>query len=67
MGEGLSTMVLPASRAGAILKKASATGKFHGTMAPTTPMGTRCTCTSESGASTSVVGSSGSLATSAHQ
>src|SRR5438270_12496435 len=36
-GDGLSTMVLPASRAGAIFQDASVTGKFHGVMAATTP------------------------------
>ena len=39
-GEGFSTMVLPASRAGAILKAESATGKFQGEIAATTPIGT---------------------------
>ena len=39
-GEGLSTTVLPASSAGATLNMARITGKFHGAMAPTTPIGT---------------------------
>ena len=38
---GLSTTVLPAARAGAIFHDASRNGKFHGTIAPTTPMGWR--------------------------
>ncbi len=40
-GEGFSTIVLPASRAGPTLNIASTMGKFHGAMAPTTPIGTR--------------------------
>ncbi|MCY1432985.1 hypothetical protein D9M71_490030 [compost metagenome] len=39
-GDGLSTTVLPATSAGASFQTASRTGKFHGTMAPTTPIGT---------------------------
>ena len=42
-GEGFTTMVLPASSAGPIFQIASSTGKFHGTMAQTTPSGTWCT------------------------
>ena len=38
-GEGLSTMVLPASSAGAILDIAIITGKFHGVIPATTPYG----------------------------
>ena len=44
-GEGLSTTVLPASRAGASFHEASETGKFHGVMAATTPRGLRSTST----------------------
>ncbi len=40
-GNGLSTIVLPVSKAGATFHSASASGKFHGTMPPTTPSGTR--------------------------
>src|SRR3546814_8958043 len=40
-GEGLSTIVLPASRAGAIFQDARTSGKFHGVMPATTPRG-RC-------------------------
>ena len=40
-GEGFSTMVQPDSMAGAIFCIAIITGKFHGTMPPTTPTGTR--------------------------
>ena len=40
---GLSTTVLPAARAGATLLAARVRGKFHGTMAPVTPMGRRMT------------------------
>ena len=36
---GLTTIVLPASSAGGILKAASISGKFQGTIAPTTPSG----------------------------
>ncbi len=36
-GEGFSTIVLPASSAGAIFQMASSSGKFQGVMAPTTP------------------------------
>ena len=40
-GEGFSTMVQPESIAGTIFWIAIMTGKFHGTMPPTTPTGTR--------------------------
>ena len=36
-----STMALPAHTAGAILSDASCAGAFHGTIAPTTPIGSR--------------------------
>ncbi len=39
-GEGFSTMVLPATRAGATFHMARLTGKFHGAIAQTTPRGT---------------------------
>ena len=39
-GEGLRTIVLPASRAGPTLNIARIIGKFHGAIAPTTPIGT---------------------------
>ncbi len=45
-GEGLSTSVFPARRAGAIFQKARTRGKFHGVMAATTPIGRRTTSTS---------------------
>ena len=38
-GDGLSTIVLPASSAGAIFDIAIMTGKFHGVMPATTPYG----------------------------
>jgi hypothetical protein len=38
-GEGLSTIVLPAARAGANFADASCRGKFHGTIAATGPSG----------------------------
>ncbi len=38
-GEGLRTTVLPASSAGIVLQNEIRTGKFHGLMAPTTPIG----------------------------
>jgi hypothetical protein len=41
-GEGLSTTVQPAASAGATFHSAMASGKFHGTMAATTPTGSRC-------------------------
>ena len=44
-GDGLRTMVLPASSAGAIFQKARVSGKFHGVMAATTPTGRRTTST----------------------
>jgi hypothetical protein len=44
-GEGLSTMVFPASRAGAIFHEASTSGKFHGVMPATTPSGRWTTST----------------------
>ncbi len=40
-GDGLSTMVQPATSAGTIFWIAIMIGKFHGTMPPTTPTGTR--------------------------
>ena len=36
---GLTTTVLPTAMAGAILLAISVSGKFQGTMAPTTPIG----------------------------
>ncbi len=36
---GLTTTLLPAASAGAIFHSASSSGKFHGAIAPTTPMG----------------------------
>ena len=41
-GAGFSTTVQPAASAGAIFHSAIASGKFHGTIAPTTPTGSRC-------------------------
>src|SRR5260370_37871105 len=38
---GLMTTVLPHASAGAIFQTASMSGKFHGTIAPTTPTGSR--------------------------
>src|SRR5438093_7211724 len=38
---GLSTTVLPAASAGAAFQQAMGNGKFHGTMAATTPIGWR--------------------------
>ena len=38
---GLRTIVLPAARAGASFHDESRNGKFHGTIAPTTPTGWR--------------------------
>ena len=40
-GEGFNTIVQPAINAGTIFCTAIITGKFHGTMPPTTPTGTR--------------------------
>jgi hypothetical protein len=40
--DGLSTTVLPATRAGASLATTCCSGKFHGVIAPTTPIGS-CT------------------------
>ena len=40
-GDGLSTIVQPDNRAGAIFCTAIITGKFHGTIPATTPTGTR--------------------------
>jgi hypothetical protein len=37
--DGLTIMTLPVNSAGAILPHASIIGKFHGTIAPTTPSG----------------------------
>ena len=38
---GLSTTVLPAASAGASFQAAIASGKFHGVIRPTTPIGSR--------------------------
>ena len=38
---GFSTIVLPAASAGAIFHDAIASGKFHGVISPTTPIGSR--------------------------
>ena len=57
-GEGFSTMVLPATSAGAIFQTASVIGKFQGAMAATTPSGTWRLTTFFSGVSSST--SSGS-------
>ena len=38
---GLSTTVLPAARAGATFHEAMTSGKFQGTISPTTPSGSR--------------------------
>jgi hypothetical protein len=40
---GLSTIVLPAASAGAIFQLVNMSGKFHGTICPTTPTGSRVT------------------------
>ena len=42
-GAGLSTTVFPAARAGATLARLIWLGKFHGVMAPTTPVASRWT------------------------
>ena len=39
--EGLSTNELPAASTGPIFQAAMSSGKFHGTIAPTTPIGSR--------------------------
>ncbi len=46
---GLATTVLPATRAGASLLQSSVVGKFHGTIAATTPSGRRRTMPSTPG------------------
>ena len=46
--EGLSTMELPIARAGASFHVAISRGKFHGTIAPITPSGSRVTRPSSS-------------------
>ncbi len=38
---GLSTAVFPAASAGASFQEAITSGKFHGTISPTTPSGSR--------------------------
>ena len=40
-GAGFSTTVLPAARAGPSFQTAMTSGKFHGAMLPTTPIGRR--------------------------
>ncbi len=39
---GLTTIVQPVARAGASFQVSSSSGEFHGTIAATTPTGTRC-------------------------
>ena len=39
--DGFSTSELPAASTGPIFQAAMISGKFHGTIAPTTPMGSR--------------------------
>jgi hypothetical protein len=39
--DGFTTTVLPAASAGAIFQDISSSGEFHGTMAATTPSGSR--------------------------
>ena len=46
IGDGLKTTVLPAARAGPILRLAMLSGKFHGVITPTTPTGSRVEYTS---------------------
>ena len=46
--EGFSTMELPIARAGASFHVAISSGKFHGTIAPITPSGSRVTRPSSS-------------------
>ena len=41
--DGLQTAVLPAARAGASFQTSSSSGKFQGTMQPTTPCGSLTT------------------------
>ena len=41
MSDGLTTAVHPAASSGASFQVKSANGEFHGTMAPTTPTGSR--------------------------
>ena len=43
ISEGFSTTVFPAASAGPIFQLVNMSGKFHGTICPTTPMGARCT------------------------
>src|SRR5664280_454270 len=66
-GEGLSTRVLPASSAGAIFQNARVSGKFHGVMAPTTPIGRRTTSTRASASSWMTCGGVSRLAKYWHQ
>ncbi|MNC80705.1 hypothetical protein D3C75_1336000 [compost metagenome] len=43
ISEGLMTTVFPAASAGPIFQLVNISGKFHGTICPTTPIGLRCT------------------------
>ena len=47
--EGFSTSELPAASAGPIFQAAMISGKFQGTIAPTTPIGSRVISASASG------------------
>ncbi|MEJ7720584.1 MAG: hypothetical protein WKF58_09105 [Ilumatobacteraceae bacterium] len=46
IGDGLNTTALPAARAGAILRLAMLSGKFHGVITATTPTGSSTEYTS---------------------
>ena len=43
ISDGFSTTVLPAASAGPIFQLVNISGKFHGTICPTTPTGSRST------------------------
>lgn len=61
-GDGLMMMQLPATSAGAIFHTASSTGKFHGTMPPTTPSGVNRVTTRRSALSSTTSSSSDCVA-----
>ena len=67
LGEGFSTMVFPATSAGAIFQTASNIGKFHGVIPPTTPRGVRRTSTLRPSPWSSIWGTSSCEAISRHQ
>ena len=54
-GEGFRTLVQPATKAGATFQTGMVSGKFHGVISPTTPIGCRKVIATVRGSSAGVV------------